>query len=483
VSEPHESAGSPTRVGRSTLLWYAVGSIPGGVGATVATFLVFYYNQVLGVPGAQIGTALLIASVFDAVTDPIAGALSDRTRSRWGRRHPYLFAMALPNALLFFALWAPPASLSTNALFTWLVGVLLVGRLVSTFYAVPYLGLGAELTKDYEERNAITAARALLFNVGRSASGGLLLLVFLRPTPEYPNGQLNPDGYVHFALLFSVVTLASLAASAWQTRGSIPNLSVPEPDASAVHPVRALIRDLSEALRLRSFRAFFFCSISQHIAWGVADALGLYMATYFWKVGTEGLFVWGIGMFTGLFAGLPFWRRYATGREKKRIYVGGLLAYLIFFCVPYLMKVLGFWPGEESPFDFALYVLTTGFLAHFAQAAGVVTGGSMLGDITDLDELRHGRRREGVIFGAESFGWKALVGIGSLIAGFTVDSVGLTPGMDPASISPALANRLGLAQGAVMTVFFIAALFAIRGFDLTRARHAEVRAEIESRAR
>ncbi|MBW2314412.1 MAG: MFS transporter [Deltaproteobacteria bacterium] len=470
-------------VPRTIRLWYGLGSLPGGVGATTATFLVFYYNQVLGVPGAQIGFALLVASVFDAVTDPLAGVLSDATRSRLGRRHPYLFATAVPIAISFYALWAPPAGLGNDGLLAWLVALLLLGRLFGTFYSVPYLALGAEITKDYEERSSLTATRSIFSNVGRAASGGLLLLVFLRPTPEFENGQMNPEGYHHFAILFSGIALVALVASAWKTRHAIANLSVAARDAPAISALRGLVGEISSAIRLKAFRAFLLCSVSKHIGWGVSDALGLYMATYFWHVGTEGLFIWGVGMFSGLFLGFSFWRRHAVGREKKTIYILGTVLYLTFFCLPYVMKVAGLWPGQDSPLYFPLYVFVTGFLAHFFQAGTSIMGGSMLGDLTDLDELEQGRRREGVLFGAESFGWKALVGIGSLIAGFTVDLVGLEPGMAPEDVPVELSNLLGLAQGGVMTVLMVVALIFIRQYDLTRARHREVRDTLEARAR
>jgi GPH family glycoside/pentoside/hexuronide:cation symporter len=456
------------------VLWYALGALPGGVGATVATFLVFYYNQVLGVPGAQIGFALMVASVFDAVTDPIVGTLSDRTRSRWGRRHPYLLGASLPVALTFFALWTPPGFLGVQGLMAWLVAVLLINRLFSTFYAVPYLALGAELTRDYEERNRVATARTTLAAAGRALSGGLLLLVFLRPTEAYPDGQMNPAGYVQFAWSFGVVIVVALLLCAWHTRSAVPRLSTAPESGLPAGGLRSIFHELRLALRLRDFRAIFFCSISKHIGWGVSDALGLYMATYFWRVGTDGLFLWGLGFFGGIFAGLAFWRRFAVGREKKPLYVLGTVAYLCFFCLPYVFKVVGWWPAEESPLHFALYVLTTGFIAHFFQQAATVMGASMLGDVTDLDESAQGRRREGIIFGAESLGWKALVGIGTLIAGFTVDAVGLAPGAAPETVPLEVSNRLGLAQGGVMTFLMAVALLFIRRYDLGRARHEEV---------
>jgi Na+/melibiose symporter-like transporter len=94
---------------RSTRLWYASGQLAEGIkNESFATFLLFYYNQVLGLSGSLAGLAILIALVFDALTDPLVGVVSDRTRSRLGRRHPYLFAGALPLGISFIAVFTPP---------------------------------------------------------------------------------------------------------------------------------------------------------------------------------------------------------------------------------------------------------------------------------------------------------------------------------------------------------------------------------------
>ncbi|MCP5070945.1 MAG: hypothetical protein GY946_30645, partial [bacterium] len=228
------------------------------------------------------------------------------------------------------------------------------------------------------------------------------------------------------------------------------------------------------------FRSVLFGSVSRHIAWGVSDSLGIYMATFFWRVDTELLFVWGIGMFSGLFIGLPFWRDMASRFDKRPICMIGDAIFFLFFCVPYLLKIAGFWPDPESAFYVPLWIATTGFIAHFGIAASSALTGSMLGDITDQDELENGRRREGVIFGAESFSWKALTGLGPVVAGIAVDLVGLSQEMSPDAAGPEVAMGLGLAQGGVMTFFFGLAVLFISRYDLNRGRHAEILAGLEA---
>ena len=97
---------------RKTVVAYGIGQIAEGIKNHAFTaYLLFYYTSVLGLSGALAGAALMIALVFDAVTDPLVAVLSDRTHSRWGRRHPYLFASALPLGSFFYFAFAPPADL------------------------------------------------------------------------------------------------------------------------------------------------------------------------------------------------------------------------------------------------------------------------------------------------------------------------------------------------------------------------------------
>jgi len=122
---------------------FGIGQVAEGVkGVAFSTFLLFYYQQVLGVSGTLTGLALAIALVFDAVTDPIAGSVSDKIRTRWGRRHPFILISAVPLGLAFLGLFNPPDGLSEIALFVWLVCFATLVRGALTFYHVPHLALG-----------------------------------------------------------------------------------------------------------------------------------------------------------------------------------------------------------------------------------------------------------------------------------------------------------------------------------------------------
>ena len=153
-----------------TKLTYGFGSVAYGIKDNgFATFLLFYYNQILGLSGDLAGLAIFIALVFDAVTDPIAGSVSDRWRSPMGRRHPFMYASALPLAISFVFLFMPMVSIESAGqmgLFAWMAVFTVLTRASMTLYHVPHMALGAELSEDYDERTVLVAVRHFFGAVG-----------------------------------------------------------------------------------------------------------------------------------------------------------------------------------------------------------------------------------------------------------------------------------------------------------------------------
>ena len=151
-----------------TKLSYGSGAIAeAAIHITFNTFNFLFYNNVLGLSGTLTGLAITIAVIFDAVSDPIVGSLSDRLKSKLGRRHPFLYLSAVPLGICFVALYTPPTEFGEIGLFLWFT-VFTVGlRLSTTFYHVPHLALGAELSDDYRERTVIFAYNSILGMVGR----------------------------------------------------------------------------------------------------------------------------------------------------------------------------------------------------------------------------------------------------------------------------------------------------------------------------
>lgn len=463
-----------------TQLVYGFGQLAEGVhNEALGIFLLFYYREVLGLSGTLAGLALLLALLADAVSDPVVGVWSDRVRTRLGRRHPFMYASLLPLGVCYCAVFVPPAGLSGMALFAWLTSALIASRLAMTLFHVPHMALGAELSDDYRVRTRIVSIRMVFSRMGAGLAPLLGLLVFMRPTDRYENGQLNPDAYPPFAVTTAVLMLIPIAVSSLGTRRVARTLAVPAQVAGSL--LSGLMRDFAELLRLKNFRVHFFGSTVAFTGWGIMGTSGLHMATYFWHVDTQQLFLWGVAMTAGIFAGLVFWSAAAERLEKRDIFVRGLGVYILCTAPTVLCKTFGLFPPEGTIAYYALYGGLVGFAAHFGIASTMVTGGSMMADIADEDAVRHGARRQGAFFGAVSFAAKAAVGLGAQLAGILLDLAGLQAKADPAEVGADVVQRLGLVLGGTVVVLTGGAMWIYRGYHLGAVEHQALREALAAR--
>lgn len=452
---------------------YGVGQLPEGVKtAAFGFFLLFYYNQVLGLSGTLTGAALFVALLFDAVSDPLVGALTDFTRSRWGRRHPYLYASALPFSLCFLALFLPPSGLSEAGLFAWLLVFAVLTRTTMSFYQVPFLSMGAELSQDYDERTRLAAYRNIFQLMGMFAVliGGNLL--FFSATEQFDNGQLNPAAYAPFAWACVPLMLAGVWLTALGTHDQIPNL----PRASAIERpplVRAAIGDVLTAFRIRAFAAVVGASLLFGINQGMIQALHLYLATYFFELADYQITLLFAGAIAGIVIGSLSSRALTTlMAEKRTVFMAGSLWYAFWTSIVIVSRLLGILPGNDHPLVAPLYI-TCGCISAIGLGVAIPMIGSLLADVTDEHERRHGTRQEGIYYAAASFAGKAVGGVGPIVAGLIVDMAGISPGTPPADIAPDAVARFGWFTGPGVVFFSLLSVLCIRFYDITRARHGE----------
>ncbi|MDG2304510.1 MAG: MFS transporter [Candidatus Binatia bacterium] len=466
----------------ATKLWYGIGQAAEGIKDHAFTaFLLFYYTQTLGLSGTLAGFALIIALVFDAVTDPLTGVLSDRLDSKWGRRHPFMYAAALPMAVTFYLVFAPPAGLSDGALFAWLTVFTVLTRASMTLYHVPHMSLGAELSTDYDERTQIVQLRSIGGSLGIAACTAVPALYYFRPTPDFPNGQLNPAVYPPFAFVFGILICVAIFVSALGTHNRVPYLPKPDGSASERNALSGIVHDMGELLELESFRALFFGTTTIFIALGLSAALGLYAATYFWKITMTEMLIGGACTALGGIVGFIVWPVVANRIDKKPTFVLGATIFIIFAAIPYLLKTAGLYPAEGSAGYLPVYYVNQ-FLWTFGIIAAAITGGSMMADVTDEDECRNRRRREGVFFGASSFSAKCASGIGIMLAGMVVDYVGLVTDMAPEDVTPAMQANLGSVVGLTLLVLVSIGTVFFSRYKITREIHAGFRETLDARA-
>jgi len=470
---------SRTSLSFTTKFTYGLGQAAEGLkNGAFGIFLMFYYNQVLGLSGTLAGSAVGVALVFDAVTDPLAGSLSDNWRSRLGRRHPFMYAAAVPMAAAFYFLFAPPVS-GDWPLFFWLLCFATLTRGAMTLFHVPHIALGAELSTDFQERTTIVGFRQFL-----STFGGLLAVivgfaVFFRSTPAHPQGQFNHDAYAPYAATLAVLMVASMLASAWGTRREIPRLHQPKGPVERLDWIGVLIRmfrDTIDALANRSFRWMFMGILVVFLMVGVDGALNLYMNTFFWELRSSDLLYFFIAGPIGVMIGALWTHRLNARFHKRAAVVWGTAWWSACQIVPVVLRMADWFPENGTP-----ALLWTLVLVKFVQGVGVVqalvTFGSMVADIADEQELKTGKRQEGIFFAASSFANKCTTGLGNIIAGIALDLIAWPRGshvQSAADVPTETIVSLGLLYGPIVSGFAIVCVWCYGHYDLTRQRHIEI---------
>jgi Na+/melibiose symporter-like transporter len=464
----------------ATKLAYGIGQLAEGVKNTAfSVFLLFYYNQVLGLSGAWTGLALGIATVVDALADPLMGSVSDSFQHRWGRRHLFMYVAVLPLAVSFTLLFNPPSGLDDVGLFLWLLACTIAVRLAMTLYGVPHMALGAELSTDYRARTGIVAYRNIFGFLGGVFVVAVGWGYFFRSQPGFPDGQLNGAEYPLFGICCAIASALSVLVSAAGTHSRIPYLVRPH-EAPAPFSLGRLRAEMSEALSNPSFRALFLGTVLLFITRGVEQGLGIYMFTHFWHIPPENILeVQGIGL-VGLLVGTVFWVIASRRIDKRPAFLFGVTIFCIFTLLPPLAKLLDHFPARDS----AAYVpllSVLALIAAFGAAAGLVTSGSMMADIADEHELRTGRRQEGIFFGALLLAVKATSGLGQFIAGWGLDLIDFPIRAEPGTVPLETVNALAVLYGPGIAFIAVIAIVVLARYRIDRERHAEIAAALAAR--
>jgi glycoside/pentoside/hexuronide:cation symporter, GPH family len=452
----------------------------GAKGCAFSIFLLFYYISVQGLSGTLAGTAMLIALCFDGVSDPLMGSISDTFRSRWGRRHPFMYGAAIPFALSFFMLFFPPDNLSQVQLFIWFVVFAVLTRGFLTIYSVPHMAMNAELTSDYTERTSLSAIRGFFSVLGllSVATGGFFY--FFRPTAEFTNGQLNPSAYPFFALVFSIAMAISIWLSAIGTHSEIPNLPQAPENIQRFSLIR-FFNEVKSVFQIGSFRKLFGTALLTYAIIGTTTGLAIYFYTYFWGMTSKQAGIVIIATMLGIiFSSLIARRLSNIIGGKKQTLIAGIVWFPLFYSSIIVLRLVGLLPPNGDPLIVPFVAI---MIAIGAMGIGVfyIMTASMLADITDEHDLVHEVRQEGMYYAVFSLMVKTGTGLGGFFAGVITDISGLSGLTDPSAMSPLVLNRLGLILIFLPLVGAGISVFMVRHYQLDFNRHTEILQEIKLR--
>jgi glycoside/pentoside/hexuronide:cation symporter, GPH family len=464
----------------STKLFWGVGQIGEGVkNSAFNSFLLFYYNQILGVSATLTAIALAVAVLFDAISDPLAGSVSDRFQSRWGRRHPFMAASAAPMAITLFLLFFPPSGMSEMFYFGWVMVFAISVRTFLTLYHIPHLALGAEMAKDYSDRNALFSF-GLFFGAIAGFSFWFSMLTFVfPPQPGLPNGLYNADGYPRMAASAGTVAFVAILLCVWGTRKEIPNLSQAIPAKSPLSVVR-LFNELKIAFSSPSYRSIFFGLMLGTIVLSVEAAFTPFMGIHFWGLETDQLRWLGAGILVGLIPGSVVAAFLVRILDKKWCLIIPAAISITNANILIVLRLLEVLP-ENGHWSILPLLIMSSCVGGFTVPVVYITINSMFADISDELELTTGERQEGIIYSARAFAGKAAAALGTVMGGFALDLITFPRNAVPGEVDANVIFNLGLFQGPVTSVFTLGGLALYLGYKLSRSRHEEIVLELARR--
>ncbi len=426
--------------------------------------LLIYSNQVLGLPGYLASLALAIAMLWDAVSDLLLGHWSDKTNSRYGRRHPFMYAALFLLPFCFYALFNPIVELNDDNTFGYVLVMALLIRTGTTLFEVPSTALLPDLERDYDRRNKWLALRHAF---GWYGGNGIHTINFLFWVGAY--GVAEQTGYSIYGIAGALLISLAILVSSIGTQKVAAALPRPE-DTFKLKEIASEIRQIFESVRNRNFAALFFYGLTVGIAGGLGAALYLYNTTYFFGFTGPQIAVTGVGVMIS--PAIAYWAAPYFGRVygKKKAAIGAILVNISMYPIPYILLLSGFWPELGSWFGLYLYSV---FIV--TEVVCTIIGGvlldSMMADVVEDSEVATQRRSEGLFYAARGFAAKAVSAGGIIGAGAIVSLVGLDGVTSLEQVTYDIRLNLALFFLPLYCSLFLIGLYIVSRYRIDREGH------------
>ncbi len=410
-------------------------------------YITKYATDVLLIAPAAVGAVFMLGRLWDAVSDPIVGYWSDRTKLGFGRRRPWMLGSALPIAVFFFMVWNPPTQLQGLPLVLWL-GVAIFGlNGALTMFFVPHLALGAELSDDTHVRTRVFAVRQWVATIGTTLA--LVLGISALAGSDDPRATA-----FWLSVGIGVFCLATIVPASTLLRER------PELRARGQRITLASTRDVFRNAHARVLYVMIFV---EHMGSGASMVVAPYLMHY--VVGLPAMIGFIFAFYTGAqFLMIPVWTALAKRLDKKRTWLIGMGVAVIGYALLFMV-------GEGDLAWMCMVVCLTGA----GSACGSVIGPSILADVVDSDELETGQRKEGLFFSFYNLLYKTSSGLMAGLTGVALQWVGFEANADQTE-GVRLAMRT--LNGLVPLVCIVAGAAIFLRFRLDAAEHARIRAAL-----
>lgn len=438
-------------------------------------FLFFYYTQMLGLTPALAGFAALLSIIADALSDPIIGHLSDRYKvGKWGRRHPFMILSVLPTCFSLVAIFNPPAGLSQMELFSWYLIFAIIVRTFLTYFVVPHMSLSAEMSDNYAERTSIVVYRTFL-----GYCGGLSLQVvawfLLIPIATAAGHAI--DGYRNVGYVAAMMAFVGMVVSILGTKNRIPHLTKAS-SAQQSRPWYCAFSDIGQLFKLRSARIIIVANLILISALGVSNTMLLHINSFFYGFSSEQTGAFMMCIFLALIPASLLAVQGTKRLGKPRSMVVFLTLTAVLGPIPIVAHMYGLTSGNGTA---GLLLLVCGvlvlhqsfFIAHLNIA------GSVVAEVVDEMELKNGFRQEGILNSALMLIQKMTFGVGTFLAGLTLDFAGIKGVTEIESVTSDMLLRLGWIYGPGLAVMVFLSAVIFSRLKLSQADYATIQQQLQ----
>jgi len=423
---------------------------------TIGFYFIFFIVNVAGLPAEWAGIIFACAKLWDAVTDYFMGTISDRTKSRFGRRRPYIIAGSIPMAISFALLWIVPFE-SPAALFAYYMAIIIVFNTAFTVVAVPYNALLPELSSNYDERTSITGFRMSFAFIGNliAAAGVALIVDVIFGGPENYS-----TGYPVMGVILGAVIIVILLITFLGTKERVKEAT--ENTDSFFGTIKALFM-------MKEFRIMLGMFLFSMISIDIFMAVVLFFLKDVVLISDDIMFIlMGIPLVFAVVAA-PLWVYLGKKLGKRNAYAISAFAFSLILLLFFI-----------APVGNVFYVVLIAVLAGAGISASQIIPWSIMPDINEIDEHRNGVRREGAVYGITIFMYKAASALAILLVSGVLGIYGYIEGtgaVQPESAVKAIRVLIGIAPGICS---IIAAVFALK-LPLSKEQFNQMRKETEAR--
>lgn len=459
----HHITRKEDRVPRLQKIAFGTGSMSQCLaGSTVGKLAYIVLNMGLKVDPVLVGIACSLPRLWDAVTDPVMGFVSDNSRLRWGRRRPYMFVGSILMGLVFALMWCLPRGWTDMQYFSYFLGMSLLFFTAFTMFVVPWSALGMEMTPDYHERTRVMAYSAFLANIAA------LLMPWIFKATELPFFRDGVEGgrYVGFILAGVIMLTGMLSAVGCRER------NLEQARAQKKIPFWYSVK---ETCRNRAFLILVGVVFFVTSAFYIIESFSTYVMTYYIFGGSKAAGATIVGwsgmawvVTSMVFVPVATW---LSGRIGKK---GAFIVFLLIKLAGHLFKIVCYNPEHPYLVIIPPVLIAAGFVAVWT------IGNSMMADICDVDELKTGARREGS-YGA-MYGWILKLGgsAAGLLTGYILRGTGFDAALEGAQ-GQATLLWMRIWEISLPSVGVMIALVLLAFYPLTEKRSYDVREELNLR--